>query len=438
MKGKNSVRSIVGMFLILMLLQCLLIGLAYTQSSLIYETYIACYPMMLLFSGVLLVIGMLTKAKMRMVVLFIVLQQIALCLQVMLAPNLTNKMVAIIGVSIISAILLVNIFDALIKTKVFEKFGHWITFGIVLVLYALLFIKGVTINGTKAWLAIGSYTFQLTELIKLISLCCLGCIYSSKLLSERNKFLFSFALIFVNAASLVLVNELGTLLILLIVYFLTTFLFLDKKYSIWNLMIVLGTVLITGIIVVMALKYAHLLESINLGFIVNVCNKVYTRFMLIFNPELVSAASYQSEKMRQALIVGGMFGSSENIHLPAAINDLILTSLVMKMGIIVLVVVSIVYILFTIDGLMECMQKTNKLAYVMGMILILVFSIQFLLVLAMNCGVFPLSGIGLPIFSFSGSMTLLQYFSLFYIMLKNNDNTQTRRGYLHETTKEYV
>ena len=100
--------------------------------------------------------------------------------------------------------------------------------GAILFLYVILIAFGKTINGTRAWIAIGSLTLQLTEIIKLLSICSMAEIFSRKNLSDKRKILLCLIILIVNAVFMSKVHEIGTLIILGLTFLSLAFLFLKK------------------------------------------------------------------------------------------------------------------------------------------------------------------------------------------------------------------
>jgi len=139
----------------------------------------------------------------------------------MVKAGFTGAILAIIGIPFLNSFS--HSFRSLVKVI--------LLFTAAVVLYAMLFVFGVSHSGTKAWIGIAGHEFQLTEVTKLLALITFSEISVSGL-SEKEKSLWFFCSYLLNAAALCAVNELGTLLIISIVYLLLRIVFSESRKAV--------------------------------------------------------------------------------------------------------------------------------------------------------------------------------------------------------------
>ena len=99
--------------------------------------------------------------------------------------------------------------------------------GCVLMITLILLAAGRNINGTKAWIFIGSLSLQLTELFKPLYVLFHAVLWSSSL-SHRTRFISSVAMTLGSAGLLLIINELGTLLAILLMWIILTFIYITR------------------------------------------------------------------------------------------------------------------------------------------------------------------------------------------------------------------
>lgn len=100
---------------------------------------------------------------------------------------------------------------------------------LTVLLYLVLLVFGTETNGTKAWLYLPfNLSLQLTDFIKVITMCVFALCISDNALSEKKKAIVMFSVLCLNALFLVIINELGTLLIIGLILFLLQIIYLKS------------------------------------------------------------------------------------------------------------------------------------------------------------------------------------------------------------------
>ena len=102
-----------------------------------------------------------------------------------------------------------------------------ITLGTTLIVYLILATLAVAVRGTKAWLL----GVQVTEIIKIIAILYFSYLLINKKLTEIKKMIYATIFVAINVLGSLLINELGSLLVMLIVYVVYLMLFIKSFES---------------------------------------------------------------------------------------------------------------------------------------------------------------------------------------------------------------
>lgn len=96
---------------------------------------------------------------------------------------------------------------------------------ICIVFYGFLLVFTQEVNGTHNWINIGGQSFQLTEITKLFAIIAIAVIFAEQKWTPEKRLVLAGIVLGINAVGLVLVNELGTLLVLSGIYFILALIF---------------------------------------------------------------------------------------------------------------------------------------------------------------------------------------------------------------------
>ncbi len=276
----------------------------------------------------------------------------------------------------------------------FKSISHLYPFFYIFILLvlALTFVVGDEVRGSVRWIDFGFVTVQGSELAKPIIILTLASFFARVHPGSIRNFAIATILILPLLLLILLQPDLSNSLILL---------------SSWLFM-----VFISGI----SLLYLGLLGSgflLTAPFIWNGFLKDYQRerIMTFFNPNLdPQGASYNIVQALIALGSGQLFGKglghgtqSHLDFLPEERTDFIFSVAGEELGflglsLIILIFAFLVYRILRIAQ--GCKTRANKL-FVFGAAFLI--GLQFFINAAMNMGVFPVSGVTLPLISFGGS-----------------------------------
>lgn len=298
--------------------------------------------------------------------------------------------------------------------------------GIVLVALMLLTV-GRNINGTRAWLVIGPLSLQLTEFFKPLYVLFHAVLWHS-CLDHKKRFVFSCALTLGSAGLLLLINELGTLMVILLMWIILTFLYSDRLQ---DTAIVLGGTLLTvfGGYGVLALVYARVSSRIRLGEKPSgISRKLYQIFFKLHERVLIftdldkymdtykDEASRQPVKAREMIMKGGLFGTTRRTTIPIEESDYAYVGMILRCGIIFAIVVLVLFFVIFCRSLLKSVRMENRFESVMisGAALGLILP-TFINVMGTTNFSF-MTGIAVPFISHGGTNMLLSVFNVMLLI----------------------
>lgn len=262
---------------------------------------------------------------------------------------------------------------------------------------ALLF-RDTSGRGARRWIKFGGFSFQPSELLK-------------------------FGIIVVFAA-LISINfrQMGTIrkgIIPFIAYLIPAFLIIIlQRHMSWLMLVALicGFMLLVAgakvyylaLLIPMVLVALPIMEA--MGF-----NYVSTRVDAWLDPfSNIQSSSWQVVQSLYAIGSGGLFGvglgnsTQKFLWVSEPQNDFIFAIVCEELGLIGALAVILLFILFAASGFSIAMRAPDKFSSMVVVGVILQFSIQALLNIAVVTNSMPTTGISLPFFSAGGSATLMQ------------------------------
>lgn len=269
---------------------------------------------------------------------------------------------------------------------------------IILLLYVLIFSKET--NGIKAWIKIGSFSFQPSELVKItVPLCII------KLINDK-KYSISFILFLIPSILILLEPDTGNFILLFFIYI---YLLLNKN----NKKIFLFLFIIFLLIAITSIYIFKFYPSI----ISNIFNgSLYYRFKRLLsinknyqiNNALIGIGSSSLKPISLNKII---------IYIPEGITDFIFSFNICNYGIMLSLILILFYILF-INSLLKKYKK--RMYYFKKKLLgsfLTIFTIQTFYNIFMNIGLLPIMGIPLPFLSYGGS-NIITYFIMYSLATK--------------------
>ena len=343
-----------------------------------------------------------------------------------------------------------------------KRLAALLTLGGAVFLYLLLLVAAPDISGTKAWLVIGSVSFQLTEVTKVLAVITFACIYTDRTISPLRRLIYAVAVLAVHAGAVVLVNELGTLVVISIIFVVLGFAFLPSAKGLLAV-ILAGLLCVAGLVgfsykcyqirygePVVAGSAAQQSEEASVspegsqpqepaaeqpssnrethGRLYNkvvdkaagIFYKIRTRFILVLDPGSLDeyGEGYQAKMARKAMLVTGWLGTSEAYeqNVPVIESDYIFLYVLMKIGVIGAFIVLAMLIAMMMETTIRVASggKVTEMAAAIGFICCIV--VQSIITAASSAGLIPTVGLTFAFLSDGGSATVMNYIMTYFII----------------------
>ena len=314
--------------------------------------------------------------------------------------NAFNKQILffILGYLIIFIISKINI------KKIFKFIPYLYIFN-VLLLILVLFI-GRSINGSKCWISLGTFSFQPSELMKItLTFYLINILYSTR---KRNIiYLLKITLLTIIPSILVFLEpDTGAIINYLLILFM---ILIFSKFNKW--FYILGVLL--SILITCLFLYLYFY---NTDYLINILgSSIFYRMDRILN----IGENYQ---ITNALINIGstsLFNFNLNnilLYIPEAPTDFIFAFTIgnfgLLSGIIILLSYLTIFIYIITKNKNIKSKKYNNLISIFT--LLLIFQITYNI--AMNIGILPIMGIPLTFLSYGGTNTIISYIILGIIL----------------------
>lgn len=298
-----------------------------------------------------------------------------------------------------------------------------VLFAAVVTCYLVLVLFGHSVGGARAWLIIGSLSFQLTEVAKLLTTIAFGLIFSDSTQSEGGRLKQATVLMAINTLFLFFCSELGTLMVLGFTFIVTAVLFIPSTRLLLRGFLI-STVLVGSILLVCTMCHkaaethtgaASLPKAVLVGD--KIYQKVSLRVRLAYDLDSVieddqkfdQSNSYQSKTARDALMAAVWAGDGlYHQNVPVQESDFVFVFLTQRMGVLFSTIVLIVFFLMYVLTGKQCGENPAELA-VMGSSLLSAVVIQCLISCASAAGIFPLVGVGVAFLSKGNAHSIVSY-----------------------------
>ena len=359
-------------------------------------------------------------------------------------------------------------------------------FAATIVTYLFLLFFGKEVNGTKAWIGFGNTRFQLTEISKLIAFITIPVIIQDKKHSEKTKSLISVILLCAHSIFLVMLNELGTLCVILLVSFLVRIVFAPQKKYVFReiaIILLLAAVAFAGCFGInklhsTAVKSVESIqeqanESITEGDPVNteaennelaargtetsmndektkpsaldktitrlarIYPKIEQRIKVFLKSEDVSAEDmYQISIAEEAMLGASWFGTPRGSLsiVPEIDSDFVFIYLIVRLGIVGVILVFAALITMLVEVVVKgSFDQEKGNLYIIAVAFVLSITFQSLLCCCSNIGLFPIIGLPFPYLSHGGAALCSNLFmSMFIISFLGKNSRKEITGNVKE------
>ena len=372
-------------------------------------------------------------------------------------------------------------------------------------IYLMLGVLGEPINGTRAWIVVGGFSFQMTELTKVISCAIFAMEFTRedvyvrtrkkrpmtanrKTLMNDRRLWDALMTLGINAVFLLVFNELGTLCVLGVVFFVLGMIYLSsvRKLVVMVLVCCLLAAMILGLCgvcynikhpaepaeTVAAAETAETVaatESVETTApagateptdsaeqaaqeeqeqslsdkVISLGEKIYKKFKiridLIFFPETVDPYNegYQTMKARKAMLLAGLLGSEYEVSIPVVSSDFIFAYLIMKMGMLFGLGTLTLLLMMLCLGCISCLRNGSSVEAGLGLSFLLAITLQSMLAAASATNQFIMIGLPFAFVAEGGTASVMNYTMLLFILFVTRrrdelpvQRAEKRGGYL--------
>ena len=284
---------------------------------------------------------------------------------------------------------------------VYRSFGGWSKFtylymGGAVLLYVVTLVFGEEIKGAKNWIAVGKFTIQPSEFIKILYCFALASFFSrrheSKNLKERltgvtRDDIILCGFVYLCIGFFIIQRELGTALLFFLIYFSMLILY-DAP-----LVVLLGN----AVFAALGAYGGYLFTS-----------HIKVRVSTWLNPWAdATNRGYQIIQSLMAICSGGYFGAgvgNGNPYLiPEVHSDFIFSAICEEMGIFMGIAIIILYFIFSYRGFKTAIRTSDSYDRALCLSLVISFAFQTFIIVGGVIKLIPLTGITLPFVSYGGS-----------------------------------
>ncbi|NPV57669.1 MAG: FtsW/RodA/SpoVE family cell cycle protein, partial [Anaerolineae bacterium] len=307
-----------------------------------------------------------------------------------------------------------NILPLLRKYKYFL-----LTAGLVLV--GLTFILGTypTGSGPKLWLGCCGIYFQPSEPLKLLMVIFLaGYLADRALLTSRPVTLIIPSAILAGLATALLLaqRDLGTALLLILIYFAIIYLGTGKR----RIMVI-----------------ACVIAVIAGGIGYQAFDVIRVRIEAWIFPWLDTGGnSYQVLQSLMGIANGGVFGSGLGLgspgFIPVAISDFIFSAISEEAGLAGAVALIILYSILIMRGLLISIQARNSYHRYLAAGIAIYFAVQTILIMGGNNRLLPITGVTLPFVSYGGSSLVTSFVAAFLLLIISPEKVEVKERALDQ------
>ncbi len=284
----------------------------------------------------------------------------------------------------------------------------WALLATILLLITLVF--GAEVGGARAWLRIGRFSLQTSEIAKLLVVISLAghLVGSKEFLASPGR-----RIGFIRVPS---ARHLGPLLLM---WAVSMMMFVGQRD-------LGGAILLFGVFVLMLYVASGRFIYLTLGVLLAAAggaaayrtfNHVRVRFLVWLNPwQYYETIGYQIIQGLFALAAGGITGTGLGFGspylIPAAANDFIFNALVEELGLVGATFIIAMYMILVARGLTWSNAHGDNVAALAGMGLSVLLGLQAVIIIGGVTRLIPVTGITLPFLSYGGSSLISSFAQL--------------------------
>lgn len=274
-------------------------------------------------------------------------------------------------------------------------------------LFMITFVLGERKYGAINWISIGGYSFQPTEITKLLLIFFIGSYYVNKERFQKFKYadyipmgiLYSFiGLLFIQ-------RDLGTAVMFYGIFLGLQFIYEENRK-------------------LMAINIG--LSSIGAVMGYFLFDHVKVRVLTWIDPwSYIDNKGYQITQSLFAIAEGGFFGTGLGLghpeFIPLAYTDFIFPAICEEMGLFTGIGIIMLFMILVYRGFKIALSQHNKFYRILALGVSILFGLQTIIILGGVLKVLPLTGITLPFVSYGGSSMLSSFIALGILQVASED-----------------
>lgn len=281
-------------------------------------------------------------------------------------------------------------------TKNIEGLEKWTNIYVILSIFLFLItlVLGVRIKGATNWIKIGGFTFQPSEIIKILFVFFLASYYTNEK-KINNPYIF-LAIVYGYIGFLFVQRDLGTAMIFYFVFITILYIFEEERRLIYyNL---------AGAFIIAIASY----------FLVN---HVRIRVITWIDPwSYIDNKGYQITQSLFAIASGGFFGTGIGLGYPEFIpevhTDFIFSAICEEMGIFGGISVIMLFLILVYRGFKIALRQQHKFFKIIALGMTSMLGFQAFIIIGGVIKMIPLTGVTLPFISYGGSSLVSSFAAL--------------------------
>lgn len=259
--------------------------------------------------------------------------------------------------------------------------------GATLAIYLLLRLINMPKNGAYCWVG----PIQVTEIIKIIAILYFSYLFTSKKITGKRKILLASIYMCINIVGSLIINEMGSLLIMIIVYAIYFMMFVKSPKVIITYF---SAIVISGLV----------LFGLTTVFMKGLTDRIIDRVNVWINPNIDPLGiGQQALKAKEAIILGGLFGTKQKIVVPEIETDYVFVGIAMKLGIVFCFLILIMFVIFLINGAVEYIKARTEFHSALIIGCIYYIFVQTIIMIGGSTGIIPMTGVTVPLISKGGT-----------------------------------
>ena len=284
----------------------------------------------------------------------------------------------------------------------------------------MLVMTNETINGATNWMRIGSFTFQPSEVVKILYIVFLASTLTQFQEHEKLSLFVTGTITMGMVIIQVYQRDLGSALI-----FYSVFILMSYVYT-RNRLYIIGGTMMTLLGGVLAYRFFW---------------HVRVRIDTWIDPfSDIDNTGYQITQSLFAIGNGGLFGRGLTLGLPNKIpvvtTDFIYSAIVEELGLVIGLGIIIMIVYFFLFGIQMIEKSRNDFNFLMGSGILIIIAIQSFLIIGGVTKAIPLTGVTLPFVSYGGSSLVSTFIMLGILQgIKMNEDRHFKKELLLKKEK---